>query len=290
MNLTEINTVKRLLRRHGFNFSKSLGQNFLIDGEIPEKTARCANIDGAGVLEIGPGIGALTAELSRRAVKVVAVEIDRALKPLLEETLSGHENIQIVYGDILKLNLHELIKEEFGGMRVCVCANLPYYISTPIIMRLLESGLPIESATVMLQKEVALRLCAKAGSSDYGAISCAVQYYSRPEIQFFIEKESFLPQPKVSSAVLKMEILKAPPVSTVDKDFMFKIIKAAFGQRRKTLLNAISGNPGLEKERVSAAMAECGLLPLVRGEELSLREFAELADKLFKQSGPSLPL
>lgn len=280
--LTDIRTIKMLLRAHGKQLQKSLGQNFLVDSTVPYEIAQQANVSGCGVLEIGPGIGCLTVELGREAEKVVAVEIDQGLLPILDETLAGFSNVKVICGDIMKLDLPALLKEEFGDLPVRVCANLPYYITTPIVMKLLEERLPMESVTVMVQKEVAQRLCASPGGKEFGAVTLAVQYYSQPELLFSVPSQSFFPAPKVDSAVLTLHIRKEPPVSVSDEKKLFQLIKTAFSQRRKTLVNCLlsSGRYQLDKAGAEALLEGMGLSRTVRGEVLSLEQYAVLCETL----------
>ena len=260
MNLSDINTVRSLLAKNGFTFKKSLGQNFLINPEVCPAMANAACDENTGVLEIGPGFGVLTAELSRVARRVVAIELDERLKKVLPETLADCKNVEIIYGDALKLDLRALIKEHFADCeRVAVCANLPYYITSPVIMTLLESKLPIDSVTVMVQKEAAERLCAEVGTREAGAVSVAVSYYSKPEILFTVDKESFMPPPKVDSAVIKLKILEKPPVEVYDERAFFRLVKCCFAQRRKTLVNTVSNTAGIEKERIRTALNTLGV-------------------------------
>ena len=280
-NLTDITTVKRILKKFGFRFSKSLGQNFLIDENIPRLIAEKSGIDGDfGVIEIGPGVGTLTAELAKFAKKVVSIEIDKALIPVLGETLKEFDNIKLVNSDVMKTDINKIISEEFEGLKVAVCANLPYYITTPVIMHLLECRLNIESITVMVQKEVAQRLCAKAGTSAYGSITLAVNYYTKPEILFEVKSSSFYPEPKVDSAVIKFEILGEPPVKVKDERLLFAVIKAAFSQRRKTLVNALCNNltPKIQKPDLTEILNLCGIPVNIRGEMLDLSAFSKLSD------------
>ncbi len=283
MRLSNPKELKAVIEKHGFSFSKSLGQNFLIDQNILDKIVSGSGIDDAwGVLEIGPGAGTLTRELAKSAKKVVAVEIDKSLIPLLEDTLSDMENAEVICEDVMKVDLHRLIAEKFADMPVAVVANLPYYITTPIIMNFLENEIPVKSLTIMVQKEVADRMAASPGGKDYGALSAAVQFYTVPRIICRAEPHCFMPQPKVESVVISLEVLERPSVDVSDHDFMFKIIKSAFGQRRKTLQNALAKSPyiSLNKDAVAAAIKEVGLDPNIRGEKLSLDEFAKLSDIL----------
>ena len=280
-NLSNIKTVKEILARHGFTFSKSLGQNFIINPSVCPKMAElCGAEKGVGVLEVGPGIGVLTNELAKRAEKVVAVELDTRLPDVLAETLSEHKNVKIISGDILKLDLNQLIADEFHGMRVIVCANLPYYITTPVIMRFLEEHIPISSMTVMVQKEAAQRICAPMGTRNSGAVTAAVNYYSRPRQLFTVSAGSFMPAPKVDSAVIRLDIFDEPSVEVLNNDTLFKVIKAAFAQRRKTLPNTLSSGLSIDKKEINTLLEECGIPLNSRAEQLSLEELARIADAL----------
>lgn len=282
-NLSDIGVIKSILTRHGFTFSKSLGQNFLINPSVCPKMAELSGAgEGIGILEIGPGIGVLTTELAKRAEKVVSVELDKRLLPVLSETLGEFDNVEIINEDILKLDLPKLLKEKFAGLKVCVCANLPYYITSPIIMHLLESRLPLEAITVMVQKEAAQRLCAPVGSRDSGAITAAVHYYAEAETLFQVSRGSFMPPPNVDSTVIRFTIKKTPPVSVINEKLFFSLIRCAFEQRRKTALNALSAGTNFSKETLKDAMAESGLAPDIRGEKLQLEDFARLSDILSK--------
>ncbi len=283
MKLSNPSELKKVIEKHGFSFSKSLGQNFLIDQSILDKIVAGSGIDeGWGVLEIGPGAGTLTRELAARAKCVAAVEIDKSLIPLLEDTLSDFDNASVICEDVMKVDLSALIREKFGNLPVAVVANLPYYITTPIIMNFLENEIPVKSLTVMVQKEVADRMAASPGSKDYGALSAAVQFYTEPQIICRALPHCFMPQPKVESVVIRLTVLDKPRVETKDRKFMFDVIKSAFSQRRKTLLNALSKSPyiNVEKQIVADAIEKCGLDPSIRGERLSLEEFARLADNI----------
>ncbi len=281
MNLSDIKTIEKLLRANNFSFKKSLGQNFLIDSSICPNMAIQSCDDKTGVLEIGPGIGVLTKELSKIAKRVVAIELDERLKKLLPITLDGCDNIEVIYGDAMELDLFKIIKEHFFDCeRVCVCANLPYYITSPIVMMLLESRLPIESITVMVQKEAAERLCAEVGSRKAGAVTVAVNYYAESEILFHVGRESFMPSPNVDSAVIKLKIRKEPPIKVADEKKFFSLVRACFAQRRKTLLNTVSNTLGIEKAVLRSALSEIGLPETVRGEALSMEKLAELSNKL----------
>ena len=270
-----------ILNKYHIVFQKKYGQNFLIDEHVIEKILKAAGISKDDtVLEIGPGIGTLTQYLCENAGKVIAVEIDRSLIPILEnDTLAGYENVRIINDDVMKLDLKALIDSENGGKPVKVVANLPYYITTPIVMALLEKKLPVESITVMVQKEVAARMQARPGSSDYGALSLAVQYYSEPYIAANVPVNCFMPRPKVDSAVIRMKLYDEPPVRVDDEKFLFALIRASFNQRRKTLLNGICNYSELSitKEKAAEAIARAGLSPDVRGETLSLEQFAKLS-------------
>ncbi len=271
------------IKKYNFAFQKRFGQNFLIDGHVIEKIIRAADISKDDVvLEIGPGIGTMTQYLAETAGKVYAVEIDKNLIPILEDTLSDYDNVTVINEDILKLDIGELIKEEKGNLKVV--ANLPYYITTPIIMGLLENHIPAKSITVMVQKEVAERMQAGAGSKDYGALSLAVQYYAEPYIAANVPPNCFMPRPNVGSAVIRLTSFSKPPVEVKDEKLMFKIIRASFNQRRKTLQNGINNSPDLNftKEQVADALKELGKNENVRGETLTLSEFANLSDLLLK--------
>ena len=284
MNLCDIRDIKALLGRHGFHFSKSMGQNFLIEEWVPRDIAESSGADkNHAVLEIGPGIGPLTQQLCRRAAKVTAVELDKALYPVLDETMAGEDNFTLVPGDIMKINIPALVDEQFGDLTPLVCANLPYNITTPVLTALVEAK-RFEAITVMIQKEVALRIAAKPGTGDYGAFSLFMQYHTEPEVLFDVPPECFLPAPKVTSAVLRCRVRKEPAVTPkCGEDFFFRTVRAAFAQRRKTLSNSLSSVFGgqLSKETIAAIIAECGFEPTVRGERLGLEEFASLADALY---------
>lgn len=278
--LTDIGKIKELLARHGFRFSKALGQNFLINPSVcPRMAQECGAAPDTGVLEIGPGIGVLTRELAQRAGKVVAVEIDERLLPILSETLAEFENIKIVHGDVMKIDLPRLLREEFGELPVNVCANLPYYITSPIIMLLLEQRLPVESITVMIQLEAAKRFCAPVGSRQAGAVSVAAQYYSEPEILFGVSRGSFLPAPEVDSAVVRFRIRKQPPIR-VDEQQFFKMVRGAFSQRRKTVLNSISSAMGCPKPQIAAALLRAGVPENARIEQLSMQQLEAVSNAL----------
>ncbi len=288
MKLYNPSELKRVIEMHGFSFSKSLGQNFLIDEGVLEKIVRGSGVDkNSGALEIGPGAGVLTRELARASKNVVAVEIDKSLIPLLDYTLGEFDNVTVVNEDVLKVDLKALVEEKFGGSPVHVVANLPYYITTPIIMKFLEEEVPVKSLTIMVQKEVADRMAAAPGGKDYGALSAAVQFYTVPKIITRAEPHCFMPQPKVASVVIRLEVQPKPTVDVRDKAKMFAIIKSAFGQRRKTLLNALSKSPYIDigKDSVLQALSEMGLDANIRGEKLSLQQFAELSDLIGGNEG-----
>ena len=278
--LTDIGYIRDVLERHGFYFSKKLGQNFLVNPSVcPRMAEACGATSESGVLEIGPGIGVLTRELAQRAGKVVAIELDDRLPPVLAETLKGQDNVEIVQGDCLKIDLAALIAEKFGDREVAVCANLPYYITSPIIMSLLESRLPVTSITVMVQKEAAQRLCAQVGTREAGAVTLAVQYYAEAETLFTVSRGSFLPAPNVDSAVIRLTVRKQPPCPVRDEKVLFRLIRAGFGQRRKTLLNSL-GSAGYGKDVLAAALVAANISPTARAEQLTLAQFAALADAL----------
>ncbi|MBU3819695.1 MAG: 16S rRNA (adenine(1518)-N(6)/adenine(1519)-N(6))-dimethyltransferase RsmA [Candidatus Faecalibacterium intestinavium] len=275
--MTDLATIRALCEKYDFALSKGFGQNFIINPGVCPKIVDGSGIDRSwGVIEIGPGIGVLTKELARRAGKVVAIEVDKRLPPVLAETLAEFDNVKILLQDVLTLDLHQLIREEFPDMPVAVCANLPYYITSPIIMKLLEDRLPIRSVTVMVQKEAADRLAAAPGTRESGAISCAVQYFAEPKMLFTVQPGSFYPAPKVTSAVVRLDIRPAPAVQVPDEKGYFALVRAAFGQRRKTAANSIASGLGLPKEAVLAALERAGLDPRVRPEKLTLADFAAL--------------
>lgn len=279
MNLCSYNEISSLLKRHGFTFSKALGQNFIINERICPAMAQSLNAnENTGVLEIGPGIGVLTKELCSVAGKVVSVELDNRLFPILSETLSDCGNIEIVEGDALKMDLNALIDEKFTGMSdIKVCANLPYYITSPIIMKLIESKLPVSEIVVMVQKEAADRLAAQIGSRESGALTVAAQYYAEIEKLFDVSRGSFMPQPKVDSAVIKLSVRKEPPVRAENEERFFEIVRAAFAQRRKTALNSLSSSLNIPKDKVRAALEKIGRNENDRAERFSMDEFAALS-------------
>ena len=281
--LTDISVIRDILSRHGFTFSKALGQNFLINPSVCPRMAESA-VEGehTGVLEIGPGIGVLTRELLERAEKVVAVELDRRLLPVLDETLAEYDNLRVVNADVLELDLNKLITEEFDGMDVAVCANLPYYITSPVIMKLLEDHLPVRTITVMVQKEAAVRLCAEPGTRDSSAITAAVRYYCTPELLFYVSSGSFMPAPHVDSAVIRLR-LHEPQVHPKDEKTFFKVIRAAFAQRRKTVLNSLSSSLSLDKTAMRAILESAGVDATARAERLTLGDFAAIADAVYER-------
>lgn len=280
-NLTNLGTIRTIMDRFGFTFSKSLGQNFIVNPSVCPKIAELGGAESeVGVLEIGAGFGVLTNELAARAEKVVVVELDSRLLPVLSYTLSDHKNVKVVNQDILKTDLPALLAEEFGEMEVVVCANLPYYITSPILMMLLESRLPVKSITVMVQKEAGERICAAMPSRACGAVTAAVRYYSEPQILFPVSRGSFYPSPNVDSMVVRLDVKKELPLEGEAEKRLFRVVKAAFGQRRKTLVNTLSSGLKIEKARAAEAIAEAGLKPTVRAEELSLDEFIRLSQIL----------
>ena len=284
-NLSDISVIKSVLSRHGFTFSKALGQNFIINpGVCPRIAEEGGAGEGVGVLEVGAGIGVLTAELAKRASKVVCVELDTRLLPVLDETLGEFDNVKIINGDILKVDIHRILEDEFGNMPVVVCANLPYYITSPVIMRLLESRLKIDSVTVMVQKEAAVRLCADVGSRDSGAVTVAVNYYAEAQKLFDVSRGSFMPSPNVDSAVIRLDILKNPPIEVSDEKFFFSMVKAAFSQRRKTASNGISAGMGISKPTVIEAIEAADLSPTVRAEALTMEQLGRLCKELKKRA------
>ena len=278
--LSDIGTIKEILGRHGFTFSKSLGQNFLINPSVCPRMAEMSGADsGVGVIEVGPGIGVLTCELCRRAEKVVAVELDKRLLPVLDETLAEFDNVKVVNADVLELDLNRLIAEEFPGMEVVVCANLPYYITSPVIMKLLEDGLPVKAITVMVQKEAAQRICAPVGTRESGAVTVAVNYYAEPRLLFSVSAGSFMPAPKVDSAVIRLDIRSTPPVDAPTLKF-FRAVKAAFSQRRKVIANSLAAGLGVDKASALDILEKAGVSASARAEKLSLADFAAIAEQL----------
>ncbi len=282
-NLTDVSVIKDLCARYGFSLSKGYGQNFIINPGVCPKIVQAAGIDKSyGVLEVGPGIGVLTKELAAAASRVAAVEVDPRLPALLAETLADQPNVEIVQGDVLKTDLHALIEEKFEGLQVAVCANLPYYITSPIVMKLLEERLPVRHITVMVQKEAAERITAAPGTRAAGAISYAVHYYAKPQLLFTVQPGSFYPPPKVTSAVIRLELRDKPAVDTPDEAGLFRLIRGAFGQRRKAAANSIAAALGMPKAKVTAALEQAGLSPLVRPEQLTLEDFAALQQALLQ--------
>lgn len=287
MERNEQKAIEALLARHGFHFSKSLGQNFLIKREVPHMIASASGAQETdGVLEIGPGIGALSSELCRRAGKVVAVELDQTLLPILKETMADFDNFEVVPGDVLKLDVPALVREKLAGYTPIVCANLPYNITTPVLTALIRAQC-FRSITVLVQLEVAQRLCAKPGTAAYGAFSVFMQYHTEPSLRFEVAREHFIPTPKVTSAVLRAEVRAVPPVAVEDEAFFFRTVNAAFALRRKTLVNSLMTAFGaqLSKEELTQAVTGCGLDANIRGERLGLEEFAALAAALKRRLG-----
>lgn len=278
MELTNIGVIKELFERHGFSFTKSLGQNFLINPAVCPKIAELGGAKpGVCALEIGTGVGVLTKELAMRCDKVIAVEIDTSLKPILEETLADFDNVEIVFADVMETDLAALLAEKAGGLETIVCANLPYYITSPVIMKVLESRLPVTAMTVMVQKEAADRICAKPGTRDCGAISCAVSYYSEPQLLFKVGRGSFMPSPNVDSAVIRLNVKPAADIPPEEEKLLFRIIRASFSQRRKQIANPLSGELHISKSELSALMESAGIKPTARAEELTLEDFGRLA-------------
>ncbi len=284
MELTDIGVIKELFSRHGFSFSKTLGQNFLINPSVCPKIAEMGGCEkGVGAVEIGTGVGVLTKELAKRCDKVVAVELDERLRPVLEETLSEFDNVKIIFADVLKTDLRHVIKENFEGLDAVVCANLPYYITSPVIMKILEERLPIKSLTVMVQKEAADRICASPATRECGAVSYAVRYYSTPKILFRVNRGSFMPSPNVDSAVIRLDIKSERLLSDDEEKRLFKMIRAGFSQRRKQLVNPLSVALGVDKKMLEEIFEELEIKPTARAEELNLEKYAQLArnKKLF---------
>ena len=283
MNLTDYNEIRALLSRHGFRFSKSLGQNFLTAAWVPERIAEEAGLDEqTGVLEVGPGVGCLTEQLSMRAGKVLAVELDKALRPVLAETLAGRENVEILFGDVLKQDLPALVREKLPGLRPVICANLPYNVTSPLLTAFLEAGC-FETVTVMIQREVARRICARAGTADYGAFGLFVQWHCETELLFDVPPACFVPQPKVTSSVIRLTRRAAPPYPVSDEQLLFRVIRAAFNQRRKTLVNALcAGIGGMTKDLAEQVLHNCGFDPKIRGEAVELGGFATITDEIHR--------
>ena len=284
VNVCDIQVMKPLLAEHGFHFSKAKGQNFLIAPWVPQSIAEEAGVDEtAGVLEIGPGIGPLTQQLCLRAKKVCAVELDERLKPILDLTVGEFDNLEIIWSDVLKQDVAALVKEKFAGLRPMACANLPYYITSPILSALLEAEC-FDSVTVMVQKEVAVRIAAQPGSADYSAFTVFCQYYAEPELLFDVPAHCFLPQPKVTSAVIQLKVRKDRDWGVLDQDVFFRTVKASFAMRRKKLANGLaSGFPELGKTGAAEVIAECGFDANVRGETLGIPEFAKLANAITRR-------
>lgn len=280
-NLSNIGVIKDLMNRYGFNFSKSLGQNFLINPSVCPRIAELGNAnENFGIIEIGTGFGVLTCELAKRAKKVVAIEIDSRLIPVLNETLAEYDNVKIINEDVLKVDLNKLIQEEFKGLDAAVCANLPYYLTSPIIMTLLEKKLPIKSITVMVQKEAGERLCAKLGTREAGAITVAINYFATAKRLFDVKRGSFMPPPNVDSCVIRLDIKDETPEGISDEEFFFKTVKAAFSQRRKTLANAVSSYFSISKDDVFKAIKEAGLKDNVRPEQMLMEDFIAFSNSL----------
>ena len=280
-NLSNIGVIKDLMNRYGFNFSKSLGQNFLINPSVCPRIAELGNAnENFGIIEIGTGFGVLTCELAKRAKKVVAIEIDSRLIPVLNETLAEYDNVKIINEDVLKVDLKKLIQDEFKGLDAAVCANLPYYLTSPIIMTLLEKRLPIKSITVMVQKEAGERLCAKLGTREAGAITVAINYFASAKRLFDVKRGSFMPPPNVDSCVIRLDIKDETPEGISDEEFFFKTVKAAFSQRRKTLANAVSSYFSISKDEVFKAIKEAGLKDNVRPEQMLMEDFIAFSNSL----------
>lgn len=281
-NLTDINTIKRIMKNNGFSFSKALGQNFIIDDTVCPEIVRQSGIDDkSGVLEIGPGVGVLTQEIAKKAKKVIALELDSRLIPVLADTLSDFDNVEVINADVMKTDLNRLFEKFSDCESIHICANLPYYITSPIIMLLLESRLPIDSITVMVQKEAGERLCAQIGSRNAGAVSLAVSYYAQAKELFFVPRESFMPSPNVDSEVIKLTVYKENKYNPTDEKFFFSVIKAAFSQRRKTAANGLSSGLGISKDIIFKALEAAGLDKNVRAEKLSMEQMLALSEKLY---------
>lgn len=277
MKLTDISTIKTLFEKHGFSFTKSLGQNFLINPTVCPKIAEMGGAaKGVGAIEIGTGIGVLTRELASRCDKVVAIEIDTGLKPILDETLEEFDNVEVIFADVMETDLTKLIEEKFGGMDVIVCANLPYYITSPVIMKLLEEKLPIKAITVMVQLEAADRICAAVGSRECGAITASINYYAKPKKLFRVNRGSFMPSPNVDSAVISLERYEDPPYKVDDEELFFEVIRQAFSQRRKQLANPVSAYFKIPKAVLAEKMIESGIPATARAEQLTMAELVKL--------------
>lgn len=284
MDLCNVQEVRQLLARHGFHFSKARGQNFLVAPWVPREIVRQSGVGpDCGVLEIGPGIGPLTRELAGQAAKVAAVEVDRTLAPVLGETLGEFANVEVLWQDILQVDIPGLVRDRFAGLRPMACANLPYYITTPVVTALLEARC-FSAVTVMVQKEVAQRMAARPGTQAYGAFSLFCQYYAQPKLLFDVPPDCFLPRPKITSAVVQLSVRSGPPCPVADEALFFRVVRAAFGQRRKQLQNALSaGFPRLGKENLSRLLTACGVSPAARGETLDIAAFARIANALAEQ-------
>lgn len=281
MELTNIGTIKELFQKSGFSFSKSLGQNFLINPTVCPNIAEQGGCEkGVCALEIGTGVGVLTRELAARCDKVVAVEIDERLKPILEETLADFDNTEVIFADVMETDLAKIIEEKFGGKDTVVCANLPYYITSPVIMKVLESRLPIKAMTVMVQKEAAERICAKTGTRECGAITYAVNYYSEPKTLFRVNRGSFMPSPNVDSAVIRLDLKRKHELSADEEKTLFKLIRAGFSQRRKQLVNPLSPILKRSKAEIAELLTSVGLKPTARAEELTLQNYIKLVKQI----------
>ena len=280
-NLSDINTIKSILSKNGFSFSKALGQNFIIDSSVcPRMAEEAVESSDYGVLEVGPGIGVLTAELAKRAKKVVAIELDDRLLPILGDTLSEFENVKIVPGDVMKIDIKKLIEDEFSGMKVVICANLPYYITSPVIMRLLEENLPVEALIVMVQKEAADRLCADVGTRDAGALTVAVNYYAETEKLMFVGRESFLPSPKLNTEVIRLKLRRDKNFDISDEAKFFNMVKTAFTKRRKTIMNSLLIG-GVTKDALGEALDSLNVSRTARIEELNMEQLISIYNSLF---------
>ena len=281
-NLSDLTTIKRILKKYGFSFSKSLGQNFLINEDVcPRMAEECVGDKSWGVIEIGPGIGVLTVELAKLAEKVISIELDKNLLPILDDTLRDFDNVKILNQDVLKCDLNKVARDEFGDRPFAICANLPYYITSEVIMKILEKNVPCENITVMVQKEAAQRLCAEPGTREVGAISIAVRYYTEPEVLFDVSRESFVPIPNVDSSVIKL-ILTNKNENFENKEILFKIVRAAFSQRRKVIVNSLANGLNLNKERVMDVLEKCCVKSDSRAEQLTLDDFVRLASAFEK--------
>ncbi len=282
MELTNISTIKDVMQRHGFTFSKSLGQNFLINPTVCPRIAELGGCEkGTAAIEIGTGVGVLTKELAKRCDKVLAIEIDERLRPVLAETLAEFGNVETVFADVLKTDMNALIREKLDGYdRIYVCANLPYYITSPVIMKLLEERLPVTAITVMVQKEAADRLCAEMGTRECGAVTAAVRYYSTPKMLFRVGRGSFMPAPNVDSAVIRLDVGGSANYAVADEKLFFRIVRSAFAQRRKQMLNPLSAETGIPKQELAEMLEECGIKPTVRPEELKMEDLAAICDKI----------